>query len=343
MDRADNRTEVQAAARVNALLCSSLDGPQALRWQAHELPPPAATELRVRVDAAGVNFGDVLLTRGKYQIHPPLPLVPGMEIAGEVLEAGAAVRGFARGDRVAAVMPEFGGFSECVNVRAEHAFHADARLPAAVAACIPSVYGTAWYALDTLAGLRAGERVLVLGAAGGIGSASIQLAKKRGATVIAAVGDAAKARFARACGADEVIDCGREELRAALRELTAARGGVNLTIDPVGGTATETALRSLAWGGRHLVVGFASGSIPAVAANLVLLKGAALLGVNFGGYAQRFPDRAAAIYRTLVTMLAEDPGLRPPRLERVPMRDGARALARLEARGVLGKIVLTNP
>ena len=343
MVRADNRTEVQAAERVNALLCASLDGPQALRWQAHELPPPAATEIRVRVDAAGVNFGDVLLTRGKYQIHPPLPLVPGMEIAGEVLEAGAAVRGYARGDRVAAVMPEFGGFSECVNVRAEHAFHGDERLPAEVAACIPSVYGTAWYALDTLADLRAGELVLVLGAAGGVGSASIQLAKKRGATVIAAVGDAAKARFAHACGADEVIDCGREELRDSLRELTAAYGGVDLTIDPVGGSATEAALRGLAWGGRHLVVGFASGSIPAVAANLVLLKGAALLGVNFGGYALRFPDRAAAIYRTLVAMLAEDPGLRPPRLERVPMRDGAGALARMEARGVLGKIVLTNP
>jgi len=328
---------------VNALLCHSLDGPQGLRWQAHELPPPAATEIRVRVDAAGVNFGDVLLTRGKYQIHPPLPLVPGMEIAGEVLEAGAAVRGFARGDRVAAVMPEFGGFSECVNVRAEHVFHGDERLPADVAACIPSVYGTAWYALDTLAGLRPGELVLVLGAAGGVGSASVQLAKKRGATVIAAVGDAAKAEFARACGADEVIDCGREELRDSLRELTAAHGGVDLTIDPVGGSATEAALRSLAWGGRHLVVGFASGSIPAVAANLVLLKGASLLGVNFGGYALRFPDRAAAIYRTLVAMLAEDPGLRPPRLERVPMRDGASALARMEARSVLGKVVLTNP
>jgi NADPH:quinone reductase len=343
MVRADNDTEVPATARVNALLCPSLDGPQALRWQAHELPPPAATEIRVRVDAAGVNFGDVLLTRGKYQIRPPLPLVPGMEIAGEVLETGAAVSGFARGDRVAAVMPEFGGFSECVNVRAEHAFHGDARLPAEVAACIPSVYGTAWYALDTLAGLRAGELVLVLGAAGGVGSASVQLAKKRGATVIAAVGDAAKAEFARACGAEEVIDCGRQDLRAALRDIATTRGGVNLTIDPVGGSATEAALRGLAWGGRHLVVGFASGSIPAVAANLVLLKGAALLGVNFGGYALRFPDRAAAIYRALVIMLAEDPGLRPLRLERVPMRDGADALARMEARSVLGKIVLTNP
>jgi NADPH2:quinone reductase len=118
---------------------------------------------------------------------------------------------------------------------------------------------------------------------------------------------------------------------------------VNLSIDPVGGSATEAALRSLAWGGRHLVVGFASGSIPAIAANLVLLKGATLLGVNFGGYALRFPDRAAAIYRALVSMLAEDPGLRPPRLERAAMRDGARALARMEARAVLGKIVLTNP
>jgi len=343
MVRADDRTEVQAAWRVNALLCHSLDGPQALSWQAHELPPPAATEIRVRVDAAGVNFGDVLLTRGKYQIRPPLPLVPGMEIAGEVLEAGASVSGFARGDRVAAVMPEFGGFSEYVNVRAEHAFHNDARLPADVAACIPSVYGTAWYALDTLAGLRAGELVLVMGAAGGVGSASVQLAKSRGATVIAVVGDAAKAEFARACGADDVIDCGREELRTALRERTGTRGGVNLTIDQVGGSATETALRGLAWGGRHLVVGFASGSIPAVAANLVLLKGATLLGVNFGGYALRFPERAAAIYRTLVAMLAEDPALRPPRLERVPMREGASALARMEARAVLGKIVLTNP
>jgi NADPH2:quinone reductase len=328
---------------VNALLCSSLDGPQALRWQAHELPPPAATEIRVRVDAAGVNFGDVLLTRGKYQIRPPLPLVPGMEIAGEVLEAGAAVRGFARGDRVAAVMPEFGGFSEYVNVRAEHAFHGDERLPVEVAACIPSVYGTAWYALDTVADVQAGETVLVLGAAGGVGSASVQLAKQRGATVFAAVGDAAKAGFARECGADEVIDCGRRDLRTALRELAATSGGVNLTIDPVGGAATEAALRGLAWGGRHLLVGFASGSIPAIAANLVLLKGASLHGVNLGGYALRFPERAAAIYRTLVAMLAGDPALRPPRLERVAMRDGASALARMEAREILGKIVLTNP
>jgi len=328
---------------VNALLCTALEGPGALRWTAVATPALAPDELRVRVRAAGVNFGDVLLTRGGYQIRPPLPLVPGMEIAGEVLEAGDAVRGFTRGDRVAAVLPGFGGFAEHVTVRAEHAFPCDARLPFEVAACIPSVYGTAWYALTTLAALRAGETVLVLGAAGGVGSAAIRLAKTLGATVIAAAGDASRAAFAARTGADHVIDCGSTDLREALRAITAGHGGVDVTIDPVGGAASEAALRSLAWGGRHLVVGFASGTIPAIAANLVLLKGAALIGVNFGGYSTRFPEAAIAIYRRLVEMLADDHSLWPPQLECLPMSLGAEALRRLEAREVLGKLVLTNP
>lgn len=324
---------------MNALLCHSLDGPQALSWQAHELPPPAATEIRVRVDAAGVNFGDVLLTRGKYQIRPPLPLVPGMEIAGEVLEAGASVSGFACGDRVAAVMPEFGGFSECVNVRAEHAFHNDARLPAEVAACIPSVYGTAWYALDTLAGLRAGELVLVLGAAGGVGSASIQLAKRRGATVIAAVGDAAKAEFARSCGADEVIDCARVELRAALRELTGPRGGVNLSIDPVGGSATEAALRSLAWGGRHLVVGFASGSIGSLKGNLTIVKGASLIGVDLRQFRERQPDDVRRLMAD-VAALHHAGRIRPQIAARFGFSQVAQAFAMAQDRSTVGRVIL---
>ena len=213
------------ATPVNALLCTALTGPEGLGRQPRELLAPAAGEIQVRVPAAGLNFGDVLLTRGKYQIHPPCPSCRAWKSPGKSW-GGANIEGFATGDRVAAVLPEFGGFAECVNVRALHAFHCDPRLPWEIAACIPSVYGTAWYALVTLAGLRADDLVLVLGAAGGVGSASVRIAKKLGATVIAAVGDAAKAACASAAGADHVIDCGREDLRRRLREIAAPRGGV---------------------------------------------------------------------------------------------------------------------
>ena len=323
---------------MNALICSSLDGPAALSWQPRTLSTPGAGELRVRVHAASLNFGDVLLTRGRYQIRPELPFVPGMEIAGEVVEAGA---GFRDAERVAAVLPEFGGFAEYVNVPAQHVFPIGDRLPWEIAACIPSVYGTAWYALHSLAQLQPGEVVLVLGAAGGVGSACVRLARKAGAFVIGAASGAEKVAAVRAAGAARAIDCALGDLRGQLEPLIESHGAPGIIFDPVGGAITREALRRLAWCGRYLVVGFAAGDIPALAANIVLLKGAAILGVNFGRYATLRPDAANAIYRTLVTMLDEDRQLWPEISARMPMPDGARALALLESRTTHGKIVLT--
>jgi NADPH:quinone reductase len=325
---------------LKALVCESSSGPGALRWRDMAVPTPAANELLVAVHAAALNFADTLLTHGNYQIRLPAPFVPGMEIAGEVLGCGQDVSGFRTGDRIAAVLPRFGGFAEQACVDAAHAFPVGTSLPYSIAACIPSVYGTAFYALTTLARLQAGETVLVLGAAGGVGCASVKLARTLGATVIAAVGDPDKAALAHACGADHVVSYASAGLRTQLRELPGAERGIDVVIDPVGGDLSAEALRSLAWGGRYLVVGFASGSIPALAANIVLLKGAAVLGVNFGAYALQEPAATRRIYERLVELLSANPALWPPISASMPMSDGATAMLAMEQRRLQGKVVL---
>jgi NADPH2:quinone reductase len=328
---------------VKALVCESLeDG--AVCWQAVAEPEPDEQQLLVAVKAASVNFPDALLTRGRYQVRLQPPFVPGMEIAGEVIAVGSATSGYAVGDRVAAVLPQFGGFAERIAVSPEFTCKLPAELPFDVAACVPSVYATAYYGLVNRALLIPGETVLVLGATGGVGMAAISLAKAMGAQVVAAVGSEEKAALASRLGADHVINYSIQDLKLAVKDYTGGVGA-DIVVDPVGGELTEQALRAIAWGGRHLVIGFAAGDIPAVATNLLLLKSASLVGVNFGGYTSRFTGPAQEINQQVLAMMASDKSLWPLISRRIPMAEGGEAIARLLARTGMGKIVLTleNP
>jgi NADPH2:quinone reductase len=324
---------------MKALVCHSLDGSVPV-WETVAEPQPGADEILVSVRAASVNFPDALLLQGKYQVRLAPPLVPGMEIAGEVLAVGAATSGLAVGDRVAAVLTGCGGFAERVAVTPDYVFKMPANLPFDVAACIPSVYATAYYGLVSRARLVAGETVLVLAAAGGVGMAATTLAKALGANVIAAVGSAEKAEFATRIGADHVINYSEVDLKQTVRDITGGRG-VDIVVDPVGGDITEQALRAIAWDGRHLVIGFAAGNIPAIATNLLLLKSASLVGVNFGGYTARSSGPAGEICRQVMALLAQDESLQPLISRRVPMPEGGPVIASLLDRVGLGKAVLT--
>lgn len=324
---------------MKALVCQSLEE-TALSWQSVVEPKPLAGQLLVAVKAASVNFPDALLTKGRYQIRLQPPFVPGMEVSGEVIEVGTATSGFAVGDRVAAVLPEFGGFAERIALSPGFTCKIPATLPFDIAACIPSVYATAYYGLVNRARLVAGEFVLVLGAAGGVGMATISLAKALGAVVIAAVGNEEKAALVARFGADHVINYSKDDLRQAVKAHTNGCGA-DIVVDPVGGDRTEQALRAIAWGGRHLVIGFAAGAIPAVATNLLLLKSASLVGVNFGGYTSRFTDPARKICQHVITMMAEDASLWPLISRRIPMAEGGEEISALLARAGVGKIVLT--
>jgi NADPH2:quinone reductase len=322
---------------MRAVRCHELVGPSALRVDDVETPAPGAGEVRVDVRAAGVNFPDVLITQGKYQFKPPPPFVPGGEIAGVVDAIGPGVTTVAVGDRVAATML-FGAFAERVVVPEA----AVARLPEAVSfeigAALLLTYATTMHALVDRARLRAGETLLVLGAAGGVGTAAIEIGKCLGAVVIAAASSPAKLEHCRAHGADHVIDYAKEDLKQRAKELSG--GGVDVVYDPVGGEMTEAALRTMAWAGRHLVVGFASGTIPKIPANLLLLKSCELVGVFWGAFAMRSPAENRAHVEQVLAWLAE--GRVRPHVDAVlPFDRAPEALERLARREVMGKLVLT--
>ena len=253
---------------MRAVRCHQLIGPEGLRVD--ELPPPSvgSGEVLIDVRAAGVNFPDLLITQGKYQFKPEPPFSPGGEVAGLVREVGAGVGGIAVGDRVVATMLH-GAFAEQVVVPEAAAVKLPAAIDFETGAAITLTYATTMHALVDRANLREGETLLVLGAAGGVGTAAVEIGKCLGARVIAAASTAAKLEHCRAHGADAVIDYGAEDLKTRAKAL--GDDGVDVVYDPVGGALTEAALRALRWGGRLLVVGFASGSIPKIPANLVLL------------------------------------------------------------------------
>jgi NADPH2:quinone reductase len=322
---------------MRAVRCHELVGPSALRVDEVEAPTPGAGEVLVEVRAAGVNFPDVLITQGKYQFRPAPPFVPGGEIAGVVEAVGAGVTSVAVGDRVAATML-FGAFAEKVVVPEA----AVARLPDAVSfetgAALLLTYATTMHALVDRGRLRAGETLLVLGAAGGVGTAAIEIGKCLGALVIAAASSPEKLAHCRAHGADHGIDYAKEDLKQRAKELSG--GGVDVVYDPVGGDMTEAALRTMAWAGRHLVVGFASGTIPKIPANLLLLKSCELVGVFWGAFAMRSPAENRAHVEQVLAWLAE--GKVRPHVDAVlPFDRAAEALERLARREVMGKLVLT--
>ncbi|MBW3604967.1 MAG: NADPH:quinone oxidoreductase family protein [Actinobacteria bacterium] len=322
---------------MRALVCSSLDGLDGVAVGQLPAPRLAAGAARIRVRAAAVNFPDLLMVQGRYQERPAPPFAPGVEVAGEVLEVADDVEEVAVGDRVFASVPH-GGYAEQVVVDTGQVFVVPDGMPLPIAATLPVAYGTAYHALVDRGGVDNCDTALILGAAGGVGLAATQIAATLGARVIAAVSSPDKADAVRAAGADEVIRYDEQDLRSRLREL--APDGVDVVFDPVGGDATEVALRSTAWGGRLLIIGFASGDIPAIPANLPLLKGCAVVGVFWGRFASIDPARNRSNLDTLAAWW-RDGRIDPLVSQTFDLDHAADALRLIGDRGAIGKLVVT--
>lgn len=324
---------------MHAWLCDNATGVDDLRWVEQPTPAPGAGEVLVAIEAASLNFPDLLIVQGKYQLKPPLPFVPGAEFAGRVDAVGERVSGINVGQRVAC-LSGIGAFATHAVVNAALCVPLPTGFPAVDAAAFIMTYATSYHALIDRAQLKAGETVLVLGAAGGVGTSAIQIAKTAGARVIAAASTDAKCAFCLSIGADATIDTSTQNLREAIKSITGGKGP-DVIYDPVGGDQTEAAFRSIAWRGRHLVVGFASGPIPALPLNLTLLKGASVVGVFWGDFARREPKAAAAMMLELMIWYGEGK-IKPLIDATMPMSELKAAFARMAARDVRGKLVLVN-
>ena len=324
---------------MRALLCEAHGPPEALVMRDVPVPTPGPGEIRIAVHAAAVNFPDALVIQNLYQRQPDLPFAPGSEVAGIVDAVGDDVRHVAVGDRVAAYGLA-GGFAERIVLPADRAVPVGAAMDFDTAAAFTMAYGTAYHALVQRGALVAGESVLVLGAAGGVGLAAVEVAKALGAHVIAAASSPAKLDLARAHGADDVIDYAGEDLKGAIKRLTQGRG-VDIVFDPVGGRYAEPAFRAIALYGRYLVIGFAGGAIPAIPLNLPLLKTASIVGVAWGAFAVRDPAGYRANAAILATLHAQG-RLRPHISLRLPLEHGGEAIRLMMDRKAEGKIVV-NP
>ena len=324
---------------MHAWLCENPIGVEALTWKELPTPEPKADEVRVAIRAASLNFPDLLIVQNKYQMKPPLPFVPGSEYAGVVEAVGADVKHLMPGDAVAAFSGT-GGFGTHAVVKAALAMPLPAGFAFDDAAAFVLTYATTHHALLDRAALKAGETVLVLGAAGGVGTAAIQIAKAVGARVIAAASSDAKCELCMALGADATINYSTANLRDEIKALTDGKGP-DVVYDPVGGDLAEPVFRSIAWRGRYLVVGFAQGGIPAVPWNLALLKGASIVGVFWGEYARREPQANAKALAELAQWYAIGK-VKPVIDQRLPMKDLPKAFERMGTRQVRGKLVMIN-
>ena len=324
---------------MHAWVCANATGVDDLQWVEQPTPEPADGEVLVAIEAASLNFPDLLIVQGKYQFKPPLPFVPGAEFAGTVQAVGADVRHVKVGQRVAC-LSSVGAFATHAVVNATLCVPLPPGFRAVDGSAFIMTYATSHHALIDRAQLKAGETLLVLGAAGGVGTAAIQIAKAAGARVIAAASSEAKCAFCLSIGADATIDTSTQNLRDAIKSITAGKGP-DVIYDPVGGEQTEAAFRSIAWRGRHLVVGFASGPIPALPLNLALLKGASVVGVFWGDFAKREPKAAAAMMLELMIWYGEGK-IKPVIDATMPMTELKAAFARMAARDVRGKLVLVN-
>ena len=328
---------------MQAWLCENPIGVEALSWKQLPTPDPQADEVRVAIKAASLNFPDLLIVQNKYQMKPALPFVPGSEYAGIVEAVGADVRQVKVGDAVAA-FGGTGGFGTHAVVKAALVMPLPAGFAFDDAAAFVLTYATTHHALLDRAALKAGETVLVLGAAGGVGTAAIQIAKAVGARVIAAASSDEKCALCLQLGADAAINYGGAnlpKLREEIKRLTDGKGP-DVVYDPVGGDLAEPVFRSIAWRGRYLVVGFAQGGIPALPWNLALLKGASIVGVFWGEFARREPKANAQALAQLAQWYAQ--GIVKPVIDqRLPMNELPKAFAIMGSRQVRGKLVMVNP
>ncbi|MDZ4714565.1 MAG: SDR family NAD(P)-dependent oxidoreductase [Cytophagales bacterium] len=322
---------------MKALLCTVHGLPNTLVLSDFDAPVAGPGEVLIEVRACGVNFPDVLIIQNKYQFKPDLPFAPGGEVSGEVLAVGEKVKHLKKGDRVVALCG-WGGFAEQVKVQANRVFPMPEGMDYITAASTLYTYGTSYHALKDRAQLKAGETVLVLGAAGGVGLAAVELAAAMGATVIAAASTEEKLKACKEKGAHHTINYTNEDLRARVKEITNDRG-VDVVYDPVGGTPANEALRAMAWKGRYLVVGFASGTIPSFPANMPLLKGCSIVGVFWGSFAEREPQQSLQNFGTLLAWIGA--GKIKQRIHKVyTLEEGADALQALVDRQVTGKAVV---
>ncbi|MEO7030956.1 MAG: NADPH:quinone oxidoreductase family protein [Herbaspirillum sp.] len=322
---------------MKAIMCNAWGLPDTLVVEERPEPQPGAGEVAIEVQAAGVNFPDVLIIQNKYQSKPELPFTPGSELAGTVRTLGAGVTHLKVGDRVIAFIGN-GAFAQQVVANAAAVMPMPPGMDFDVAAAITLTYGTSHHAVVDRAQLKAGETMLVLGAAGGVGLAAIEIGKALGARVIAAASSDEKLAVCTAHGADATINYSTQDLRAAIKETTGGKGP-DVIYDPVGGIYTEPAFRSIGWRGRYLVIGFANGEIPKLPLNLMLLKGASLVGVFWGEFARREPKANMAAMHQMMGWLAQGK-IKPHISHRYALAETAQALNDMAARKVTGKVVI---
>jgi NADPH2:quinone reductase len=323
---------------MRAVLCEAWGGPEGLVIKDLADLTPKPGEVVIKIRAAGVNFPDVLIIQKKYQVQPELPFSPGAEVAGDVAAVGEGVTALKLGDRVAALCTT-GGFAEQIALDAARVIKIPDSLSYEVASGFMLAYGTSWHAVRDRALLLPSETMLVLGAAGGVGLSAVEIGKAIGARVVAAASSDEKLAVCREHGADETINYTTEDLREGIKR-TCGKAGPDVIYDPVGAKFSEAAFRSIGWRGRHLVIGFANGEIPAIPLNLTLLKGASLVGVFWGSFTQREPQKFMQGISEMLGWMRE--GKIKPLISKIYTLDEApQALLDMAARKVTGKIVIT--
>jgi NADPH2:quinone reductase len=323
---------------MKALVCEAYGPVENLVYRDLPDPVPGGGEILVAVRAIGVNFPDGLLVEGKYQARPPCPFAPGSEVRGDVIALGAGVNDFKVGDRVLSLTTRFGAYAEKIALPAAAANKLPPFMNYDQGAALLGATGTAHHALRQRGRLRAGETLVVLGAAGGTGCAAVQIGKAIGARVIAVCSSDEKIAFAKAQGADEGINYSREDLNQAIKRLTDGRGA-DVVYDAVGGDAFDACSRAMAWDGRLLIVGFASGRIPTLPVNLTLVKGYSVIGVFWGAFTEKEPEAHAANMRELFGWI--ETGQVKPVIDAVfPLRDGIAAIKKVTGRDVMGKVIV---
>ena len=322
---------------MKAVVCTKIGDPDLLEIKDIEIPKPNKNEVLIKVEAAGVNFPDALMVQGKYQIVMDPPFTPGNEVCGYVEEAGDDVD-IKIGTKVIA-LPPIGGFSEYVSVDKNLVIPVSGKVDSMAGASLPINYGTCYYALKRRAYIQKDETLLVLGASGGIGTATIQLAKIMGVKTICAVGSDEKAEYVKSLGADEVIRYDQVDLKETVKELTDGKG-VDVVMDPVGGDVTEQALRATAWNGRLLVIGFTDGNIPKIPLNLTLVKGVSIVGVWWGRWTTTSPEETAEDFKELIEFIENDELVIQPKNIH-PIEETSLALENFLSRKNIGKTVIS--